>query len=268
MNRPMTQKIAKTAVEIIDRVLKHPCSVPFQNFNQMRTKDGLTPARNVHYVDLSLIRKRTLSMYYKNINEMMNDVYQIQDFANLMCGPDSCLSILARETIKNFEKYEYLFSQAGFAQWSQVFYALSAKFQFKSQKMPEQYKVLTLLTYTPKIMDPYIPTVESEKVTFTSIQTKNNIGVFRIEYNPDDVQSLAFIGGIKLVELIEALNHLSSPSDVKEIIKILIDKQPELQIKEDSPINLQDLNQETLIELYKYTKKKLKSNGIPYPKHN
>ena len=215
------------AIKAIENVMDHPCAMPFR---EPDTEEDQAKLKNPQ--DFTSIKKRLQAKEYKDIQHLTRDVEAIWENSIQLHGKNSETAILAEYCnsiyLKQLREHDLL----------QVKVWCAQVFKYRT-------KITELMSNLPS------------KVR--QVSSSLNVGKSLKQTTP-------VLSDRDLQNFISASEKLQTEEDQKEMIRILNENQPELDIgTTELHLEVTRLNHQTISALRKYMSDALAKKGLSYP---
>ena len=174
-----TPEVSQLAIEIMDRVIQHPCATPFLYPVSEKFREYYEYVRCP--IDLSTIRTNLLLNKYSKLNEWRQKLLLIASNTAEFYGKGSFSAILANCLVEVFNKeYDKVFSHST-KKWKEKFDHLNLKFEKILEKHPFQCsKIMTdslrSIRPAPFSLDP--------SVNYQNNSISKPINIYQFSFDP------------------------------------------------------------------------------------
>ncbi|EAX98806.1 Bromodomain containing protein [Trichomonas vaginalis G3] len=228
----MSEDWYKKAIIAIDNVMQHPAAILFNSPYEAEPdteSDYYQVIKNPQ--DFGSIKKRLENKQYKKIDEVVTDVELIYKNTKQFYGEGE-ITLLANHCFKQFMKQLRKNDILPFSKWCNEVFRLRTRFAELMSNLPNKVR------------------------QFSS----------SINQGRTTKQTTPIISESELQRFIAAAEKLQSEEDQKEMIRILNENQPELDVgSSEILLEITRLNHQTFNALKKYMTEALERKGLRYP---
>lgn len=230
--KKMNDEWYKKAIVAVENIMQHPAAILFNSPYEAEA-DHETEYYDVikNPQDFGTIKSKLEKKQYKKIDEVTADVEQIYKNAKLYYG-ETEITVLANHCYKQFLKQLRKNDLLPVGKWCNEVFRLRTRFAELMSNLPSKVR------------------------QFSS----------SINQGRSSKQSTPIISEVELQRFIAASEKLQSEEDQKEMIRILNENQPELDVgSSEIHLEITRLNHQTFSALKKYMNDALERKGLRYP---